>query len=214
MSAPTLAQNERATLADLFDTVGPTAPTLCEGWLTQDLCEHLVVRESDPLALPGIFVPALSGITRRRMARAAHRGSWTDLVDRFRRGPGRLSPLALSPVDAAVNGMEFFVHHEDVRRAGNDPLPPRLLRVADEQTLWTRVSLLSRIAFSRAPVGVVVENALDPEASVRVRTGDSIVTMAGKPSEIVLWLSGRRSVTDVEFIGEDDAIAQLQDHVS
>jgi uncharacterized protein (TIGR03083 family) len=44
-AAPTLARAERAALCDLFDEVGPDAPTLCAGWTTRDLAAHLVIRE-------------------------------------------------------------------------------------------------------------------------------------------------------------------------
>ena len=57
------AQKERERLAELFLQVGPDAPTLNEGWTTQDLAIHLLVRESKPAAAPGIFIDALSGLT-------------------------------------------------------------------------------------------------------------------------------------------------------
>ncbi len=39
-----------------------------------------------------------------------------ELIERVRNGPGLLSPTRLDAVDRAVNSVEFFVHHEDVRR--------------------------------------------------------------------------------------------------
>ena len=48
-----LAQSERAQLADLFVTLGPDQPTLCEGWDTQDLLVHLLVRERSVLGAVG-----------------------------------------------------------------------------------------------------------------------------------------------------------------
>ena len=55
---------ERDELCDLFVARGPDAPTLCEGWTTADLAAHLVVRERNPLAGPGIVFGGLhlSGI--------------------------------------------------------------------------------------------------------------------------------------------------------
>ncbi|MGA4668527.1 TIGR03085 family metal-binding protein [Propionibacteriaceae bacterium Y1923] len=202
----TLAQSERAQLADLFDHVGPQAPTLCEGWLTADLAAHLVVRESDPVAAPGVIVPAFEDLTRRRMDRLLADGSWTQLVDRFRH-PGRL--LRTVPgLDQAMNSVEFFIHHEDVRRAVDPDAAPRLLRVDQERQLWRQLGWQARLALRKAPTGVVVENALDPEEPLRVKSGSSTVTLAGKPSEVLLWLSGRREVADVELIGDP---ADLQD---
>ena len=48
MTDPSLAQQERQTLCDLFVAHGPGAATLCEGWLTADLAAHLVVPRTAP----------------------------------------------------------------------------------------------------------------------------------------------------------------------
>jgi len=52
-----LTANERAELCDLFQQVGPDAPTLCEGWNTRDLLAHMLVRERRPDAAIAIVVP-------------------------------------------------------------------------------------------------------------------------------------------------------------
>ncbi len=49
----TFAKRERLLLADLLETAGPDAPTLCEGWRTRDLAAHVVVRERRPDAAGG-----------------------------------------------------------------------------------------------------------------------------------------------------------------
>ena len=36
---------ERIKLCDLFDELGPSAPTLIEGWTAHDLAAHIVLRE-------------------------------------------------------------------------------------------------------------------------------------------------------------------------
>jgi len=48
---------ERAPLCDLLDELGPQAPTLLDRWTTRDLAAHLVLREHDLLAAPGLVVP-------------------------------------------------------------------------------------------------------------------------------------------------------------
>ena len=45
---------ERAQLCDLFEELGPGAPTLLAPWTTRDLAGHLVLRERDYLAGPGV----------------------------------------------------------------------------------------------------------------------------------------------------------------
>ncbi len=59
------AQLERQTLSQLFDQLGPDAPTLCSGWTTLDLAAHLVVRERRPDSGPGLVWPPMAGYTDR-----------------------------------------------------------------------------------------------------------------------------------------------------
>lgn len=205
----TLAQSERAQLCDLFERVGPDAPTLCEGWRTRDLAAHLVVRESNPLALPGMFVPRLEPLTRRLMDRQLAGGNWSALVDRVRRGPARATVSAIPGVDAAMNGLEFFIHHEDARRAEPRDWEPRALLLDHEAQIFGRSAMMARLALRKSPVGIVLENALDPESPVRLKAGGRTVTLVGKPSELALWLFGRTGVADVELIGEDDDVAAV-----
>ena len=207
MSDPSLANVERAELADLFDLVGPNEPTLCEGWNTGDLLAHLIVRESDPIAAPGIVWGPLERLTNRRMDALLASGNFTALVERFRRGP--VQARLLPPLEAAMNGMEFFVHHEDVRRAGDTPAEPRSLLLAHEAQLWRRAVLLARTMLRHTPVGVVIENALDDEAPVRLRPGSHTVTLLGKPSELILLLLGRGDAAQVTTIGEAADVEQV-----
>ena len=48
---------ERAQLSDLLQERGPGAPTLLAPWTTRDIAAHLVLREHDNLAGPGLVVP-------------------------------------------------------------------------------------------------------------------------------------------------------------
>ena len=50
MADPLFDAVERAQLSDLFDELGPEAPTLLAPWTTRDLAAHLVQREHDSLA--------------------------------------------------------------------------------------------------------------------------------------------------------------------
>jgi hypothetical protein len=53
---------ERAQLCDLFEELGPGAPTLLAPWTARDLAAHLPLRERDYVAGPvplGNRVPAL-----------------------------------------------------------------------------------------------------------------------------------------------------------
>jgi uncharacterized protein (TIGR03085 family) len=209
----TLAKTERAALCDLLDQVGPDAPTLCEGWRTHDLAAHLWIRETDPIGASGIVAKPLAGLLERRMTDVKQRWDYAELVDRVRRGPARFSVFALPGVDEPANGVEYFVHHEDVRRAGDHPHTSRDLGTETEDFIWRRLKLLARAFFRRASVGVVLErlgtaDAYEPD-TIRAVSGTPIVTIVGQPSELLLLAHGRTGVAEVKLIGEPDAIDLL-----
>ena len=52
-----LDTQERRELCDLFDELGPSVPTLLEGWTAHDLAAHLVLRERDLVAGPCLVLP-------------------------------------------------------------------------------------------------------------------------------------------------------------
>jgi uncharacterized protein (TIGR03085 family) len=191
--------------------------------LTHDLAAHLWIRETDPIGVSGMVAKPLSGLLDRRMAEVKQRWEFTDLVDRIRNGPARFSVFALPGVDEPANTTEFFVHHEDVRRAGGArleragdaeaPLAPRELDPEVEDWMWKRLKLLGRGFFRRAQVGVVLERAgtqdqYEPEA-IRAVSGATIVTVIGKPSELMLYAHGRVGAADVRLVGEPQALDLL-----
>jgi uncharacterized protein (TIGR03085 family) len=108
--------DERRALCALLDKTGPDAPTLCEGWTTGDLAAHLVLRERRPDAAAGVAGGPLAGYTARVQQRLKDRIPFADLVRMIRSGPPRLSVMALPGVDERANSVEYFVHHEDIRR--------------------------------------------------------------------------------------------------
>lgn len=200
-----LARAERHALADAALTLGPDAPTLCEGWTARDLLAHLLVREHSPLGAAGIVVPTLAGLTERAMRRTASE-DFDVLVERFRRP--RLTPAALAAVDARVNPVEFFVHHEDLRRA-QPGWSPRELTRRDEDVLWTMLRLTGRGLVGAAGVPVRVERT-DTGDTATLRRGDGPVTVHGRPGEVTLFLLGRDQVHDVEVTGPPERVARLR----
>jgi uncharacterized protein (TIGR03085 family) len=213
-SLVTFAKSERAELCDLFDKVGPDAPTLCEGWNTHDLAAHLWIRETDPVGASGIVAKPLSSLYERRMAEIKQRWDYSELVDRVRRGPARFSIFAIPGVDEGANTTEFFIHHEDVRRAGDTPQTSRRLDDDVEEWMWRRLKLLGRAWFRRVQVGVVLERLGSADAdgapeTIRAVSGTSIVTLVGNPSELMLFAHGRTSVAEIKLVGEPEAIEIL-----
>jgi len=201
----TLARTERAALCDLALRLGPDAATMCRGWTVRDLVVHLVVREGSPASV-GIAVPPLSGLTERAYARARRR-PFESLVERLRSGPPRLSPLSLPKLDEVANGIEMFVHHEDMRR-GRPGWEPRELDTATADRLWSAVAGFGRRLVAKAPVGVVAERAPEDTVAVLRDTAPS-VTVAGPPAEVLLYLFGRREGARVRLRGSESAVARL-----
>ena len=200
MPAITPARAERAALLDLLAAAGPDAPTLLTGWTTHDLAAHLVVRDRQPLALPGLVVPPLHRVTAAFERRARQR-PYDDLLAALHAGPGPLSPGALGDV-AELH--EWFVHHEDVRRAA-DPAP-RETPPALEGAVWSRVQLLGPGLAARAR-GLGITLATPEGRRLRVRRGPREVAVAGRPTELLLWLFGRREAADVQVTGEPAAVS-------
>ena len=200
------ARTERSALADLLDAVGPDAPTLCRGWSSADLAAHLVVRESDPVGAAGMLIGPLAGRTRGTMDGLIQRLGYAGLVDKVRNGPPRWSPTRIGAVDRAANTAEFFVHHEDVRRARPDwerrDLPPDL-----EDFLWRRLTGAGRFLVRRSAVGIVLAR---PDGTTRrIRSGEPATVVAGEPSEVMLYVFGRKNVARVHLSGPDEAVEAL-----
>src|SRR3712207_6011937 len=200
-----MAARERSALTDLAEELGPDAPTLCEGWAVRDVVAHLVLRESSPLAL-GTVVRPLAGPMERSRVRLS-RGDFPALVERLRTGPPRLSLFAVPGLDRLLNATEFFVHHEDLRRA-QAGWEPRPLSSGMQDALWRTVKGAGRLAVSRVPVGVVAER---PGSGDRVTLKDRSpsVVVRGEPAEVLLYTHGRRGHAQVELHGPDDALSAL-----
>lgn len=206
MSDPTLARTERAALATLFQRVGPDAPTLCEGWDSRDLLHHLLVRERNPLASVGQLLPPLHALTDRAVAGYAAR-PFPELVAELRSGPPAWHPFSWGPVDARVNGLEYFIHHEDLRRGGADWEPRVLDPATEDQVQQALGSAFVKLLARRLPVGV---DAVLPDGSrTTLHAGDPTVEVTGDAGEIILWLAGREKV-QVGFDGPAAAVARLQ----
>jgi uncharacterized protein (TIGR03085 family) len=200
---------ERLALCDLFDQLGPDQPTLCKGWDTYDLAVHLYVREADPMAGPGIMIPALAETTERRMRRAKERYSFAEVVGKVRNGPPPVSIYAVPKFGHQLNTTEYFVHHEDVRRA-QPSYGVRSLPAEQQEGLWKVVRLASKTMTRKSPSGLVLRLP-DGTTSVAKRpTGLGSVTVTGEPAELVLFCFGRQQVADVQFEGDEATVEKLR----
>ncbi|WP_406489262.1 TIGR03085 family metal-binding protein [Streptomyces phaeochromogenes] len=203
----THAKRERLLLADLLETEGPDAPTLCEGWNTRDLAAHVVVRERRPDAAGGILIKQLASRLDRVMAEFTEK-PYEELIQLIRTGPPRFSPFSLKQIDEASNAIEFYVHTEDVRRAQPDWVTRELDSVFQD-ALWSRLERGARLMGRGAPTGLVLRRP-DGQTAVAHR-GTPVVTVTGEPSELVMFVHGRQNAADVELEGDKDAIAKLHE---
>ncbi|KJK39981.1 hypothetical protein UK15_10120 [Streptomyces variegatus] len=203
----THAKRERLLLADLLETAGPDAPTLCEGWTTRDLAAHVVVRERRPDAAGGILIKQLAPRLDKVMAEYTDK-PYEELIQLIRTGPPRFSPFSLKPLDEASNIIEFYVHTEDVRRAQPD-WSPRDLDPVFQDALWSRLERTARLMGRGVPTGLVLRRP-DGQTAVAHR-GTPVVTVTGEPSELVLFCYGRQSAAKVDLDGDENAIAKLHE---
>jgi len=200
MTPPTLAQQERTTLCDLFVERGADAPTLCEGWRTADLAAHLVVRERRPDSGPGLVWPPLADYTEKVRRATRARLSWEKLIETVRRGP----PLLLRPFDGPMNTVEYFIHVEDVRRA-QDGWEPRPISPELADALWARVGAGGMA--KKVPATIVLSS---PGRADKERGTGPRLTVAGDPGELTMFGAGRQGATRVEISGDADLVAQLR----
>ena len=189
------ARAERLALADTLLAAGPDAPTLCGGWTARDLAAHLVLRERRPDAAAGILLKPAAGHTKAVQDRLAA-GDYAELVGKVRRPPLWVRP---GFADHAVNLVEFLVHHEDVRR-GAPGWSPRTLDAAYEQALAGRLKQSARLSTRRFPAAISVH----PEHGTpfTVGKGGDALEVHGKPSELLLFFTGRQPVADVTVTGQ------------
>jgi uncharacterized protein (TIGR03085 family) len=200
MTPPSLAQQERNTICDLFLELGSDAPTLCEGWLTADLAAHLVVRERRPDSGPGLVWPPLADYTEKVRRTVRDRTPWEKLVENVRHGP----PLFLRPFDGPMNTVEFFIHVEDVRRA-QDGWEPRPISPELADALWARVGPGGMA--KKVPAAIVITS---PGRADKERGTGPRLTLAGQPGELTMFGAGRQGAAKVEISGDAALAARLR----
>jgi uncharacterized protein (TIGR03085 family) len=209
------SRDERLGLCALLDEVGPDAPTLCAGWTSRDLAAHLVLREHRVDAGAGIVVGPLAGYTARVQQKLSARTSYADLVQAIRTGPPKFSLWGIPGMDERANAVEYFVHHEDVRRAAPD-WKPRDVGPGLSHMLWDRLRM-AKLVLRKVPVGL--EFARDDDGAggngggsgfrMTIRRGTPVVTVTGTPAELTMWAMGRTSATHVRLDGTDSAVRML-----
>jgi uncharacterized protein (TIGR03085 family) len=203
MADPPLDAVERARLCDLLDELGPDAPTLLAPWTARDIAAHLILRERDPLAGPGLVLPGAWHRFAARRQEALARRDFTWLTATLRSGPPP-GFFRIGWVRQVPSLNEFFVHHEDVRRANGRSA--RTNERAMDEALWRNVSRGAWL-LARRLRGAGLELVWAGTAqTVRARRGEPVASITGPPGELLLYLFGRQGAAHVELSGPAAAV--------
>jgi uncharacterized protein (TIGR03085 family) len=200
-SSRPFVQRERDELADLMDALGPDAPTCCEGWTTEYLAAHLVVRDRRPDALPGYGLEEIglggppAAWAHRLEGKLRRSTPYAEVVSRFRAGPPPWSLLAWPVVAQKLNVAEFAIHHEDVRRA-QPGWEPRELPRKVQDGLWGIAVVFARRPAASRKDGLILRRSDVPGMQKHLGAGGT--TVEGEPMELLLWAAGREGVARVE----------------
>jgi len=213
---PHHAQDERHALAQTLRQAGPTAPTLCGAWTTAQLAAHLVLRERSVVELGGRL--PVAALQRRAEAAVDHEATtqpYERLVEQVDAGPSWRDvhgpvPTAwawsLPPVREAANLLEYAIHHEDVRRAG-ESWAPRELDDEVQAAVFQRLGTMAKLTLRHVPVGVeLVAPGLGAIRTKVARHGGPTVTVTGAPLELALMAFGRIPQADVRWDGDPDDV--------
>ena len=208
--ADRLVPAERRAFSEALLSADADDPTLCEGWTAADLAAHVVIRERRPDADLSLLVRIrpLQRWTDRIRERTRDRVPFPELA----RKVGTPSwPLRLFPLlDEAVNLVELVVHHEDVRR-GRPGWEPRSLEPALDRALWSRLRRLAPFSFRRdRRLRVRLETPDGRATTIHAGADGPSVTLAGEPSELLLYVFGRRSAARVSVDGDPEALTRLR----
>jgi uncharacterized protein (TIGR03085 family) len=156
----------------------------------------------------------MAGYTARAQRKLAARTPYPKLVETIRSGPPRLSLFGIPGVDGKANFAEYFVHHEDVRRAQPDWVP-RELGDGLTDAIWGLLPQ-AKMLLRKAPVGIEfarddVGQRRDDQRAVRmtVRPRTPMVTVIGPPAELLTWTFGRTGAAKIRLEGAEADVAAL-----
>jgi len=213
-----LVHRQRQDLCDMLTGLSPeqwAAETLCTGWDAGDVAAHLVVREREPWAGPGILLGGpFAALTQRRYTAWKARGK-KRLVEALRAGP----PWPLSGPFGDMQAVEDWIHEQDIRRGGaglTTPDPDPQLGEA----LWVAVK---RTAARTLAIGTeaVIElsdgihrhrvQARPGARLARPTTAAADVRITGSIAELLLYVAGRAGA-DATVTGDDAARSALAAH--
>ncbi len=216
------ALDERHALAATLRRTDPRAPTLCGQWRADQLAAHLVLRERSIGELAGrLPIAALQRRAQQGIDALVAEWSYEQLVDAVSSGPSWSDvrgpvPVAwfwaLPAVRERANILEYLVHHEDVRRTGDDWVP-RELPADFVAAAWAQLRLLARVTLRSVPVGLELRRR-DEEGAIRTRAArqrGTDVTVHGDAVELALFAFGRAGVSRVQIDGAERDVRAVRE---
>jgi uncharacterized protein (TIGR03085 family) len=106
-------------------------------------------------------------------------------------------------IGEAGSGTEFFVHHEDLRRA-RPGWQPRELDASVSDAIWRRARRTARFALRSVPAGIELVRTDTGERHLAraAKQGQPVVSLSGAASELLMYVYGRREHAVVETTGD------------
>src|SRR5262249_3900784 len=123
------------------------------------------------------------------------------------RHPPRASVAGIATLDRLTNTAEFFIHHEDVRRAGPD-WSPREIPEELAATLYGQLRATARLRLRRFPARGTI--ASPGRESVTAGGGEATLTVTGDAGELTMFFSGRQRAARVTVDGPDELADRLR----
>jgi uncharacterized protein (TIGR03085 family) len=189
----------------------PTAPTLCVEWDARTLAAHVVLRERSVVEMAArAQIPGIAPTAERRLRDFAAATPYETIIEEFAAGPPRYSPFHIRAIREPVNLLEYLVHHEDVRRGGDDPAAPRH-DVSPEVTdaVLKRLRSGARLIMRKTPVAVeLIAPSAEP---IKVGRGETKVRVHGNPVELALVAFGRQRAAQVDYSGDPADVKALRE---
>lgn len=197
---------ERRLLHDTLSALGPEAPTNVNGWQAEHLASHLAAQDrlrgvpvyaartivaATNIRASGMFLdrPALASLA------SAYGRPWKQSLDRLAQPP---PSLLVRRNIAPITLWEYFVHHEDVRRANGGPR----LEMPDLHPVLCWILRYNGRCLDRA---VTIHTGQGP---IRAGSGAPLA-VSGDLADVVLWLSGRQP-SRLETDGGDQELERLR----
>lgn len=193
MTKKEFVKSERQFTVDLLSKLTPEqwqANSLCAGWTVEDVAAHLITRERNVLAGIGLVVPGLHFVHDRRIEREKAKGH-KYIISKLEKYPWWMA--------SGLNTAEFYIHNEDMLRGDLKMGRPEPNNEAQE-ILWGALKGIAKFRkHELADLGSITieNNKTGAVISVPNKNNPVNTAVSGRPSELLLYIYGRRDAAKV-----------------